>query len=311
MPILNTLDYLETVAREGSIRKAAESLAITATALNRRILALEAEIGTPLFERLPSGVRLNAAGEIFLHHIRNQGSDLRRVLAQIADLSGLRRGQVRLSVCPEMQHGFLIHAIAEYRARYPEVHFALSEDTPEQALERLETFKADIALSFEALPPVRVHPITSIPQYIEVAMHHSHPLAAQSCIRLHECRDYPVILPADGALRTCIDVGLMQHQIAITPIIICNQTASMYEYLKHEQALGFHFALARPALPDMRSIPLHAKDVGQTHLKLYTIKGRILPVPAAKFLDQLLEIGEDKEAHYSTSSSQLFRSSVR
>ena len=292
MRLLNTFDYLEVVVREGSIRKAAEGLAITATALNRRILALEAEIGTPLFERLPSGVRLNAAGELFLHHVRTQGSDLTRILAQIADLSGLRRGQVRLNVCPEMQNGVLMRAIAAYRRDYPGVHFALLHDDTEATLEQLETFKVDIAVSFEVLPPNRVHLITSIPQTIEVAMSPAHPLATRSCIRLHECRDYPIILPSENTLRTSIDVGLMQQRLNMSPILVCNNAASSHEYLAHENALSFHFALARPAAPQIQSIPLHAKDVGMTHLKFYTVKGRVLPVPAAKFLDQLLKSAE-------------------
>lgn len=288
MRLLNSFDYLETVAKEGSIRKAAEGLAITATALNRRILALEAEIGTALFERLPSGVRLNAAGELFVHHVRAQGSDLTRVLAQISDLSGLRRGQVRLSICSEMQNGVIIKAIADYRRDYPGVNFALFDDSPEETLERLETFKVDIAVSFEVLPPTRVHLITNIPQAIEVAMHPNHPLAQKSCVRLHECRDYPIILPSENTLRTSIDVGLMQQGLNITPTMVCNNTASIHEYLGYENTLAFHFALARPNLPHVHSVPLHSKGLGLAHLKLYKIKGRVLPVPAAKFLDQIV-----------------------
>ncbi len=288
MRFLNSFDYLEVVVREGSIRKAAEGLAITATALNRRILALEAEIGTPLFERLPSGVRLNAAGELFLHHIRAQGSDLTRVLAQIADLSGLRRGQIRLSLCSEIQNGMIMQAIAEYRRDYPGVSFALFDDDAEATLEQLETFKVDIAVSFDALPPTRVHLISSIPQTIEVAMRTQHPLAAKSCIRLHECRDYPIILPAENTLRTSIDVGLMQQSLNMSPIVVCNTAVSTHEYLEYENALGFHFALARPRVPHIHSVPVHSKDLGLAHLKLYKIKGRVLPVPSAKFLDHMM-----------------------
>ncbi len=52
---LTQLRYIDVVAREKSIRQAADKLAITSTALNRRILALEEELGTPLFERCPAG----------------------------------------------------------------------------------------------------------------------------------------------------------------------------------------------------------------------------------------------------------------
>lgn len=73
------LRYIDAVAKAGSIRKAAETLAITSTALNRRIIAMEEELGVDIFERFPRGVRLTAAGEILIHHIRNQLGDLEQV----------------------------------------------------------------------------------------------------------------------------------------------------------------------------------------------------------------------------------------
>ena len=52
---LAPLTFIEAIARAGSIRKAAETLSITSTALNRRVLALEDELGVQIFERLPRG----------------------------------------------------------------------------------------------------------------------------------------------------------------------------------------------------------------------------------------------------------------
>ncbi len=64
---LRILDYVDEVARAGSIRKAAERLNVTASAVNRRIADLEEELGAPLFDRRPRGVQLTAAGEVFVH----------------------------------------------------------------------------------------------------------------------------------------------------------------------------------------------------------------------------------------------------
>ena len=47
------LNYFREVARIGSIRKAAGSLNVAASALNRQIINLEIQLGTPLFDRLP------------------------------------------------------------------------------------------------------------------------------------------------------------------------------------------------------------------------------------------------------------------
>ncbi|MFT9298953.1 MAG: LysR family transcriptional regulator, partial [Gluconobacter sp.] len=64
------LIYLDTVARCGSIRKAGEQLNVASTAINRQILTLEDNLGTPIFQRLPRKLVLTAAGEILLAHVR-------------------------------------------------------------------------------------------------------------------------------------------------------------------------------------------------------------------------------------------------
>ena len=83
MKHLLPLIYIDTIAKSGSIRKAAEVLSITSTALNRRVLAMEEELGVPIFERLARGVRPTTAGEILIHHIRGQLTDMDRVKSQI------------------------------------------------------------------------------------------------------------------------------------------------------------------------------------------------------------------------------------
>jgi DNA-binding transcriptional LysR family regulator len=58
------LDTVDEVARTGSIRKAATHLNVAASAISRQILALEAQLGTPLFQRLPKKLILTAAGTL-------------------------------------------------------------------------------------------------------------------------------------------------------------------------------------------------------------------------------------------------------
>ncbi|RYF67418.1 MAG: LysR family transcriptional regulator, partial [Comamonadaceae bacterium] len=75
---LRLLRYVDEVARVGSIRQAAERLHVAPSAVNRRIQDIEEELGTPLFERLPRGMRLTAAGELFVRYIRARGAELER-----------------------------------------------------------------------------------------------------------------------------------------------------------------------------------------------------------------------------------------
>ncbi|WP_423454423.1 LysR family transcriptional regulator [Ottowia sp. VDI28] len=90
---LRFLKYVDEIARSGSIAKAAERLHVAASAVNRRLQDIEEELDTPLFERLPRGMRLTAAGELFIRYVRSRSTELDQVLSQIEELKGLRRGR--------------------------------------------------------------------------------------------------------------------------------------------------------------------------------------------------------------------------
>lgn len=66
---LKQLQYFRAVAKQNSISRAAEALYITQPALSRCIKRLEKEIGTPLIERMSTGVKLTPAGEAFLKEL--------------------------------------------------------------------------------------------------------------------------------------------------------------------------------------------------------------------------------------------------
>ena len=73
------LRYLDEAARLGSIRKAASRLNVASSAINRQILALEEELGVPIFERMPRpGHAQSCWGYLgnayFLAAYRNQGT---------------------------------------------------------------------------------------------------------------------------------------------------------------------------------------------------------------------------------------------
>ena len=121
---LQPLEYFNAIVAAGSIRKAAETLSITSTALNRRLLAIEEELGVDLFERVPKGVQLSAAGEILLLHIREQIADMARVKSQISDLKGERRGHVAIACSQAILTSFLPVEISKYRSQHPFVTFS-------------------------------------------------------------------------------------------------------------------------------------------------------------------------------------------
>ena len=114
------LRYVDEVARSGSIRKAAERLNIAASAINRQILVLEAELGTPIFERLHKRMRLTAAGETIVSHVRNTLREHERMRLRIEELKGLRRGQVTIATMLTLASEVLPQIIASFRNKHPQ-----------------------------------------------------------------------------------------------------------------------------------------------------------------------------------------------
>src|SRR5205807_9187446 len=148
MKHLRIMRYVDEVARTGSIRKAADHLNVTASAVNRRIMDLEEELGAPLFERRPRGVRLTAAGEVFVNYLRQQDGEVERMKSQIEDLKGMRRGTVRIACSQALALEFLPREIAAYLARLPLMQFDVKEFDHERAMGALAAYHDDLVLLF-------------------------------------------------------------------------------------------------------------------------------------------------------------------
>src|SRR5580704_1570058 len=149
------LTYVDAVARHGSIRKAADALNVASSALNRQILDLEWDLGSALFERLPRGVRLTAAGEVFLAYSRQAISELKAVASQIEELRGMVRGQVGVAAVESVAAQLLPAAITRFQATHPNVRFNVSIGVPEALTVALVADQVDLILTLS--PPPKKH----------------------------------------------------------------------------------------------------------------------------------------------------------
>lgn len=288
---LTTLRYIDEVAKIGSIRKAAETLAITPSALNRRILMFEEELGTPVFERLPRGVRLNTAGELLIHHIRQQMSDMERVRSQLADLSGVRRGHVSIA-CPQpLLRYFLPREIERYREDHPAVTFDVYVRNGLAAEQALYDHTVDIALLFEPPQLADFETTLTIRQPIYGVMAADHPLAKRKTLRLSECFEYPLAMPpAPNALRLLLESLAARNGSNLEPVVQSDSYEFLLNYGQKGQVISFYFPVGLPtdgALENRVSRPVDARDAPPVYIYFGQMRNRVLPVAAARFTDQL------------------------
>ncbi len=296
MKHLRILRYVDEVARTGSIRKAADHLNVTASAVNRRIMDLEEELGAALFERRPRGVRLTAAGEVFVHYLREQDGDVERMKSQIEDLKGLRRGTVRIACSQALALDFLPREIAEFRKRHPLVAFDVKVLDHEQAMAALAAYEVDLVLVFR--PPFlpNFQPLMSLEQRLVAVMSVDHPLASRRTIRLRDCAAYPVALPERSiGGRQLLDEVSARSGLTFKLAAESNSFEMLRGLVTHANLISFQIRIG--TLPESNKLGLVARDIDdrdvpRANLVLGQLRARNLPIPAAVFAEKLVRVLE-------------------
>ena len=132
---LRQLEYFVTIADQGSFTAAAEQLLVSQPSLSQQIGALEAELGGPLFERLPRGVRLTPAGQGLLGEARASLRHARRGRRAARMALGLDAGQLEVAVTTSVAVGILPRVLREWQRRHPEIEVSLLEFPHRRGLE--------------------------------------------------------------------------------------------------------------------------------------------------------------------------------
>ena len=291
MKHLTTFRLIDAIARTGSIRSAAEQMAQTPSAVQRRLQAYEEELGYRIFDRSPTGVRLNAAGELVIQHIRETMAETVRLRSRIADLTGNRRGHVSLGCSQALVPYYLPARIATYQADFPRVTFGVHVLEHRSAAEALEDFSVDAVLVFSdgGVPEYEV--LLAVPQQLTAVMARDHPLARHDSLRLWQCYDHPVIAANRGfGGRTLLERSLYDKAFARAPVLETNSFEYLKAHVAMTDAITFQIQIGAPGADgpgEIVSRPIDARDVPGGQLLLGKKHGRNLSVAAARFVEEI------------------------
>ena len=231
----------DEVARRGSIRKAAESLHLTAAAVHQQILNLEEQVGTPLFDRLPRGVQLTTAGEIMVAAVRRSQRDFDSALAQVEDLRALRRGHISLAVSHSSAEQLVPDVIETAMRSYPGVSYSVRSGSGENILKWVAAGEADIGFCLRRKPPPGVEEIRAVAQQLGLVTPPGHPLTRmERPLRLRDCLEHPLILMTpDTELRAMVDqIDHREHRKA-RPLVETSSVAMVRRLVGNGIGIGF------------------------------------------------------------------------
>jgi len=117
--------YFLAAARGGSVRAAAKSLGVNHSTVLRRIAQLEEHLGAQMFEKLPSGYRLTAAGEEVLEFANQMEASSHQLETRVLGRDQSVRGLLRVTLPPFLATHLLMPDIADFARLHPDIEMEI------------------------------------------------------------------------------------------------------------------------------------------------------------------------------------------
>src|SRR6202049_461226 len=220
---LRHLRYFVGVAEEQHFGRAAERLRVAQPSLSRQIHDLESEMGFLLFDRLPRGVRLSAAGKLFLSDARRILQDVDEAKRRAERIALGKAGTLRIGIATAVSwHGLVVDSFREFRRRQPDVELELHHLLSVHQIEAILSGRLDAGFAASLTP---WHKDLAHWEFVQdrmlLAVPKGHPLTKRERIRLRDLRDMPFVwfprwvnpVIYDRMMRACARGGLSAPRI--------------------------------------------------------------------------------------------------
>jgi DNA-binding transcriptional LysR family regulator len=186
------------VARHKSFTRAAEELFLTQPSVSMQVKQLAKSVGMPLFEQVGKRLYLTEVGDELLGTCRDIFDRLSQFEMTVADLQGLKQGQLKLSVITTAKY-VIPRLLGPFCQRYPGIEISLKVTNHEGLQERLNDNLDDLYILSQppATPDVLCHEFLDNPLVVLAPM--NHPLASQKNIPIEQLNGEPFIMREPGS----------------------------------------------------------------------------------------------------------------
>src|SRR6266702_2537387 len=191
---IHQLRYFVAVADEGNFSRAAAKVRVAQPSVSEQIRKLEAEIGQPLFDRLPRSVVLTEAGRCLLDYARQILASIGDARRCVDELKGKVAGDVAVGAIPTIAPYVLPELVVTFQKHYPDGTLHVVEDVTAVIARRVEAGELDVALAStcQRSPTLRVQLVGNEPLLALVPEGHS--LAKQTLITLDDLKSQRFLL---------------------------------------------------------------------------------------------------------------------
>ncbi len=149
--MLEKLRLFLVVLEEGSLRRAADRLRISQSAITRQMQSLEFDLGGPVLERTSAGVRPTNGGDALAKRAKTLLADYDSTMAEVRRLNRGESEQLLIGYIASAVQEYLGPALAALRRAYPRLKVKMLDQTPGEMIIALRQGKIDLALTLHGI----------------------------------------------------------------------------------------------------------------------------------------------------------------
>jgi LysR family hydrogen peroxide-inducible transcriptional activator len=191
---IHQLRYFVAVADEGSFSRAAAKVRVSQPSLSQQIRKLEAEVGQPLFDRLPRSVVLTEAGRCLIDYARQILASIGDARRCVDELKGEVAGKVAVGAIPTIAPYVLPELVVTFQKHYPDVTLEIVEDVTDAITRRIETGELDVALSSTCRPSPTLQRESVGTEPLLALVPEKHPLAKKDLVEFDDLKSQRFLL---------------------------------------------------------------------------------------------------------------------
>lgn len=289
---LASLRAFVQVARDGSFSRAADALFITQPAVSKRIASLEAELLTPLFDRVGRQIFLTEAGRQLLPRAEQILHTLVDIRRELSNLSGEILGRLSMGTSHHIGLHRLPPVLRDYTKRHPQVDLDIrfiSSEKVCQAVEQGELELGVVTLPLQPPDQLALQPVWRDPLCFAVSQ--DHPLAQAGTIDPETLLAHSAVLPTKSTYtRTLLEQALASQRGEIH----CGLSTDYLETLKMLTSIGLGWSLLPETMLSEGLVTLQVKGLRlERSLGIVTHRRRTLSNAARAMIEQLIRIRPD------------------
>jgi LysR family transcriptional regulator, cyn operon transcriptional activator len=210
------------IAESGGFTRAEKQLHVSQPAASRQILALEAELGIPLFDRIGRRIKLTSDGEDLLRRGERILQEVESFVERARALKGGQAGTLRVGASTQNIENVLADFLPRYRHRHPSVEVDLIEDGGARIPERLE--RGDVHLGLMSAGDEDFGRRLLWPAHVLAVVSPKHRLAGKNVLEITELGDESLLLlQRDFRSRGWFDTAC--HIARIKPRVVLESAA--------------------------------------------------------------------------------------